>query len=112
MTGETVSGSVWLRTESGATQTLILYITTSSADGLAVARTHQVQVAPLWQQFSVSGSVGSVNLTEVRFQIGGAGTFTSGQSFLMWNPMLEDANTVGASATNFLSYSQEFSAAS
>jgi len=70
-----------------------------------------VQLSTTWQQYQVSG-ITRAGADTVMFQIGGGGTVTAGQNFFMWHPMVEDSGTVGATVTNFLPYSQRFTAPS
>ena len=102
--GDTVSGSVWLRSTAG-TQTLNIYLTENWNGGWNVAGWTQVQLTTAWQQVQVSGAVVN-NLTSLVLQIGGGGSLTSGQSIAFWNPMLEDEGSADPVVTNFLSYSQ------
>jgi len=105
--GETMSGSVWLRSVSG-TMNINLYIVDNVPGGWGIPASTQVQLTTTWQQFQLSGSAPN-NVTMLKLQIGGGGSVTSGQSFMVWNPMLEDAGTAGSSVTNFAPYSQRFS---
>ena len=107
-TGETMSGSVWLRCPSG-TQNVLLYILQVAQNGFTAAAVSQVQVTTSWQQFQLSGAT-QQGLTALFFQIGGSGSVTNGQSFDMWNPMLEDQGVMGSSVTNLLPNSQRITA--
>jgi YD repeat-containing protein len=102
---ETMTGSVWLRSVSG-TQAVNLYLLELSPAGLTIAGSNSAQLTTTWQQFQVTGAMVD-NLTRINLQIGGGGTVTGGESFLMWNPMLEDMGVAGTSVTNFLPYSQQ-----
>jgi RHS repeat-associated protein len=105
--GETMSGSVWLRSVSG-TQNVNLYIVDNFPGGYGLPAWRQVQLTTTWQQFQLSGDIAN-NVTSLKLQIGGGGSVTGGQSFLIWNPLLEDVGTTGTSVTNFAPYSQRFS---
>ena len=109
--GETVTGSVWMRSISG-NQNVNIYITTNFPGGYGVPGFRQVQLTSTWQQFSVSATLQAPNLTGVELQIGGGGSVSNGQSFLVWDPMLEDEGMTGGTVTNFTTYSQRFSGTS
>ncbi|WP_083808423.1 phage head spike fiber domain-containing protein [Granulicella tundricola] len=104
---ETMTGSVWLRSTSG-TQTVNLYLVDLSPGNFGIAGWRQVQLTPSWQQYQVTGSMPAA-LNVISWQIGGGATVSNGQSFMVWNPMLEDEGIAGSSVTNFLPYSQRFS---
>ena len=103
---ETMTGSVWLRSLSG-TQTVDLFVTTTFPGGYSVAGSKQVQLTTSWAQYHLTAAA-SNNVSSLFWQIGGGGTVTSGQGFIMWNPMLEDEGIAGTSVTNFAPSSQRF----
>lgn len=107
--GESMVGSVWLRSLTGSPQTVDIFIVDVGAQGFGVAGFKQIQLSTAWQQYQVTGTV-QQGLTGLIFQIGGAGSFTSGQSIAVWNPMLEDGGTIAPTVTNFLPYSQRLTA--
>jgi RHS repeat-associated protein len=102
--GETMTGSVWLRSPSGS-RTMNLYFVENGSAGYNVPAFKSVTVTPNWQQFQVSGQF-HYGHTQILLQIGGGGTITSGQTIALWGAKLEDSGTSGTTLTNFLPYSQ------
>jgi RHS repeat-associated protein len=103
LSGETVTTSVWLRTVSG-TLTVTLFQIDQGPNGRAY-HTQSIALTPTWKQFHATGAVQN-NITGLLMQIGGDGTFNTGNSILMWHPMIEDEGVAGTSVTNFLLSSQ------
>jgi RHS repeat-associated protein len=108
--GETMTGSVWMRSPTGI-QTVNLYLVQYGAAGRTVSAGKTVTVSTNWQQFQLSGQAES-DLQNMQLQIGGAYTFVSGEVISVWNPKIEDTGTSGPTITNFLPNSQRLTASS
>lgn len=108
--GETMTGSVWLRSPSGTRNIYLLLLQTGSA-GFTAAASKLVTVTTTWQQFQLSGPTQS-GLSSLYLQIGGSSSISNGATVSFWNPMVEDSGHSGATITNFLPYSQRFTGAS
>jgi RHS repeat-associated protein len=106
--GETMTGSVWLRSPNG-TQTVNLYLVEIGTAGYAIPAWKPVTVTTNWQQFQVSGQF-QYGHSQIILQIGGGGSVISGQTVSLWGTKLEDSGTSGATVTNFLPYSQRLTA--
>jgi RHS repeat-associated protein len=106
--GETMTGSVWLRSPSG-THTINLYLIENGTAGFAIPAAKSVTVTTAWQQFQLSGQF-QYGHSALLLQIGGGGSITSGQTISLWGAKLEDTGTSDPSVTNFLPYSQRFTA--
>ncbi|WP_216843106.1 hypothetical protein, partial [Granulicella sp. S190] len=106
--GESMVGSVWLRSPSGS-QTVNLYLVEIGSAGYAIQGYKPVTVTQNWQQFQVTGQF-QYGHQGLILQIGGAKSITSGQAISIWGTKLEDAGTTGPTITNFLPYSQRLTA--
>jgi len=106
--GETMMGSVWLRSPNGP-HTVALYIVETVPGTAQIAGWKTVTVSSSWQQFHISAQVAQ-NLQGLWLMVGGAATIANGQTISIWNPMMEDSGTSGATVTNFLPYSQRLTA--
>jgi RHS repeat-associated protein len=102
--GETMTGSVWLRSPNG-TQTVNLYFVEEGTAGYYIPAYKPVTVTQNWQQFQVSGQF-SYGHDLLLFQVGGAGTISNGQTISIWGAKLEDSGTTGPTITNFMPFSQ------
>ncbi|MBW8869215.1 MAG: hypothetical protein JF563_00275, partial [Acidobacteriales bacterium] len=102
--GETMTGSIWLRSPSGP-KTIDLFLeelgpTLNGRAAKTVTATQQ------WQQFQLSG-VYQYGYQYVLFQVGGVNTLQAGQTIEAWGAKLEDTGTAGRTVTNFARYSQQ-----
>jgi hypothetical protein len=70
--GETMTGSVWLRSPNG-TQNINLYLVEIGTAGYAIPAAKSVTVTTNWQQFQLSGQF-SYGHNQLILQIGGDGT--------------------------------------
>ena len=116
--GLPATGSVWLRSPSGS-QNILLTLIEIGSSGWSTLGASTITLTSDWQRFQVSGITQSA-LTNLNLQIGGAATFTNGQSIQVWGAQLELASiagpyvatggtaaSTGTSLTNLLSYSQQ-----
>jgi RHS repeat-associated protein len=108
--GETVTGSVWLRSPAG-NQTINLYFVESGSAGYDIPAYKQVVLTSSWQQYQLSGQFHYGHQTML-LQIGGGGSVVAGQSVSLWGAMLQDTGTSSATITNFLPFSQRVTATS
>jgi RHS repeat-associated protein len=105
--GETMSGSIWLRSPNGP-QTVNLYLTEPGAvnGGYGVAASKQVTVTTTWQQFQLSGQFQS-GYSSLVLQIGSP---ANNQTLSLWGAMMQDMGSIGVDVTNYLPNSQRFTA--
>lgn len=104
---ETMTGSVWLRVPSGS-QTINIYLVELGSAGYDIPASKSILVTSTWQQFTLSGQY-HFGHDRILFQIGGAGSLTSGQVLQIWGTKLEDTGVSGKSITNYAHYSQRLS---
>ena len=104
---ETMTASVWLRSPGGA-KSIYLVLVESTGSAYDSPGGKLITVTPTWQQFSISGKYSS-GRPIIQVEIGGGGTFTSGE-IDVWGAKLEDTGQAGRTVTNFLPYSQRFTA--
>jgi len=88
-----VTGSVFLRTPSGATS-INISLFGENASGRTYLGSQLVQLTPNWRRFSMTGQLPN-GLYRVAIQIGGAGTFASGKVVDLWGAQLELGPTTG-----------------
>ncbi|WP_158942887.1 RHS repeat-associated core domain-containing protein [Granulicella sp. S190] len=107
--GETMTASVWLRSPNGPHTVNLYLVEFGSSGNPETAASKAVPVTTAWQQFSLSGRVAQ-DLGTLYLQIGGSGSVSNGQAISIWNPMMEDSGVSGTTITNFMPYSQRFTA--
>nr|WP_246302146.1 RHS repeat-associated core domain-containing protein [Granulicella arctica] len=116
--GVPITGSVWLRAPGGP-QNISITLIEVGANGYSAFGGGTVSLTTGWQRFQMTGTTQST-LTVLQLQIGGAGTFTNGQSVQVWGAQMELASTagpyvatganpesIGTNMTNLLPYSQQ-----
>ncbi|MHB1702560.1 MAG: phage head spike fiber domain-containing protein, partial [Acidobacteriaceae bacterium] len=89
----TVTASVYLRVPSG-TQTINLYIINVGSNGWSVPNWEQATLTTTWQRFQITGTNQSA-LSDLLLQIGGAGSFTSGQNICVWGAQMVAGSAAG-----------------
>jgi RHS repeat-associated protein len=90
--GATVTGSVFLRVASG-TQTISLAFG-ADAPGRVYVGLQTVTLNTSWQRFTISGQLPN-GLNRLFLQVGGGGSFSTGQSFDIWGTQVEVSPTAG-----------------
>lgn len=90
--GANVTGSVFLRVASG-TQTVNLAFG-ADAPGRVYVGLQTVTLNSSWQRFTISGQLPN-GLNRLFLQVGGGGSFSSGQSFDIWGTQVEVSPNAG-----------------
>ena len=91
--GQTVTGSVYLKVDSG-TLNINLYVYSITGGTTQFFTSQTAALTSVWQRFEINGLVPS-SVTALALQIGGGGSFETGQVIDIWGAQMEIASHAG-----------------
>jgi RHS repeat-associated protein len=91
--GATVTTSVYARVASG-TLPIDFFLIAVGNSGWSAPAYSPITLTTTWQRFEITGTVQN-GLTALELQLGGAGTFTSGQSIEIWGAQMVMGSSQG-----------------